>query len=81
MPGPAALGESEFSWERKLPKVSCRFCLHILGGPQRFRFDLTADTRYVPPDDIERYLRTVERLVVAAATQDVPLGTLDAMLR
>jgi Condensation domain len=76
----AALPHTEFAWVRKLPKVACRFCIHVLGGPERFRFDLTADTAYLPPEVIERYLRAVELLIVEAATDDVPMTALDAML-
>jgi hypothetical protein len=72
---------TEFRWVRKLPKVSCRFCLHIIGGAPLFRVGLTADTRYLPPDTIERYLRGVERLLVESTARDVPLGELPEMLR
>jgi hypothetical protein len=77
----AAMARTEFRWARKLPKVSCRFCLHIVGGTEMFRIDLTADTRFLPPDHIERYLRAVERLLVEAAGRDVPLDEFGEMLR
>lgn len=77
----AAMRRSEFEWVRKLPKVSCRFCLHIAGGAPLFRVSLTADTRYLPPDTIERYLRGVERLLVESTARDVSLGELPEMLR
>jgi Condensation domain len=77
----AAMARTEFRWARMLPKVDCRFCLHIVGGPGLFRIDLTADTRYLPPDRIEGYLRAVELLLVEAAGRDVPLGELGEMLR
>jgi hypothetical protein len=77
----SAMSRTEFGWTRKLPKVRCRFCLHIIGGAPLFRADLTADTRYLPPDTIERYLHGVERLLVESAARDVPLGELSEMLR
>jgi hypothetical protein len=77
----SAMGRTQFRWARKLPKVSCRFCLHIVGGRELFRIDLTADTRYLPPDTIERYLHGVERLLVEAAGRDVGIGELPGMLR
>ncbi|WP_034263665.1 condensation domain-containing protein [Actinospica robiniae] len=86
-PGPgldalrAARERSEFSWARKLPKVSCRFCVHVVGGAPLFRIDLTADTRYLPPDTIERYLRGVEHLLVESAGREVAVGELAGMLR
>lgn len=77
----AATRRSEFTWARKLPKVSCRFCVHVVGGAPLFRIDLTADTRYLPPDTIERYLRAVENLLVESAGREVALGELAGMLR
>jgi hypothetical protein len=75
-------GPTVFGWTRKLPKIACRFCLHVHGdGPAGFRVALTADTRYVPPENIERYLYGMERLVVASAAGDVPLDGLGGMLR
>lgn len=76
----AARRLSEFGWTRKLPKVSCRFCVHVVGGAPLFRIDLTADTRYLPPETIERYLRAVEHLLVEAAGRDVALDELAGML-
>jgi hypothetical protein len=78
----AADGPTTFAWTRKLPKVACRFCLHIHGaGPDGFRVSLTADTSYIPPDGIERYLYALERLLIAASTRDVDLHELDEMMR
>jgi hypothetical protein len=77
----AATRHSEFSWVRKLPKVSCRFCVHVVGGAPLFRIDLTADTRYLPPDTVERYLRGVEQLLVESAGREVALGEMAGMLR
>jgi hypothetical protein len=76
----AALPGSTVRWIRQLDQLSCRFCLHVTGEPAGLGVALTADTRYLAAGDIERFLRALEALVVAAAAGDVPLPDLAALL-
>ncbi len=71
-----AVEETTFDWPLKLDTVSCRFCLHVTGEPGKLTVSLTADTTYLPPEAIERYLRNLETFVVDAAVDDAPLRDL-----
>ncbi|WP_158883745.1 condensation domain-containing protein [Amycolatopsis anabasis] len=46
------------------------FSLFVLDGPGTIRLVLAADTRALPPPEVERYLRTVEGLLVELAVED-----------
>lgn len=74
------LGASTLSWMTPLDHVSCRFCLHVGGASDTLGIRLTADTAYVPKQDMTAFLTGVERLVVAAADGPVglPAGRIDA---
>ena len=71
--GPVALPEGPvvFDWPRKPEKVACRFCVHVVGGPEDFTVELTADTCYLPPADIERFLRALESRIVDNARRSL----------
>ena len=81
----AALPDTTLTWPIRQEHLNCRFCLHITGevvaGSPALGVALTADTRYLPARDIERYLRAFEALLVRAADRDVPLAGLPALLR
>lgn len=53
-----------------LPRMHCRFCLLVGDAPDAITLRLTADTRYLPPADIRRFLYETERLVLDEAGRD-----------
>ncbi|MBB6348235.1 hypothetical protein FHU36_004780 [Nonomuraea muscovyensis] len=59
----AALAQTSLSWPMSQDKLNCRFCVHVSAGG----VSLTADTRYLSRADMERYLRSLEALLVEAA--------------
>lgn len=67
----AALGETRLTWPLSLDELSCWFCVHIGGEPGATAVSLTADTRLVAPDDMERFLYGLEALLVESAFREV----------
>ncbi|MCT9932890.1 condensation domain-containing protein [Planotetraspora sp. A-T 1434] len=59
-----ALSESSLTWPLSQEQLNCRFCVHLSGAMQ---VSLTADTRWLSRQDIERFLFGLERLIVEAA--------------
>ena len=69
----AAAGDATLTPAGALPRMHCRFCLQIGDAPGALTMRLTADTRYLPPDEMDRFLRETERTVLAAAGCAVPV--------
>lgn len=69
-----AVGETTLTPAGALPRMHCRFCLQIGDAPGALTMRLTADTRYLPPDEMERFLRETERMVLEAAGCAAPAG-------
>lgn len=68
----AAMAHTELTWPEALDRFAWRFRLQVLDAPGAVGISITADTAYLPPDDVERFLRQFEQLVVRAAFHDVP---------
>jgi hypothetical protein len=72
----AALPASKLAWGERSDFPQPKFYLDVndvLGG-EGMEFSLTADTRYASPPDMERFVRTLEAVVVDAS-RDVTLTT------
>lgn len=72
----AALPASKLAWGERSDFPQAKFYMDVndvING-DGMEFSLTADTRYASPPDMERFVRTLEEIVVAAA-QDVTLST------
>lgn len=69
----AALPDTTTTWLDPVSWMYCRFCLQVLDAPGALALKLTADTRHLPPDDMERFLRETERMVLEAAGCAVPV--------
>lgn len=54
--------------------IQCRFSLRVMGTVEQPVVSLSADTRYVPSADIERFLLEYEAVLVQAATGAAALG-------
>ncbi|WP_055480634.1 condensation domain-containing protein [Sphaerimonospora mesophila] len=61
----AALARTSVSWPMSQDKLNCRFCVHLTTEG----VSLTADTRYLPRPDIERFLLELESLLVETAVR------------
>jgi condensation domain-containing protein len=70
--------ESVFTW---LPATSypVAFYFTVISAAHDVELALYADTRYLPPHDIEGFLRGVEALLVASATREVPVEEVSAI--
>ncbi|MFJ6194822.1 condensation domain-containing protein [Micromonospora sp. NPDC092111] len=80
-PGPAApdgtalramVADGAFRWLAGLDRFPWRCRVQVLDAPGAVELVVTADTRYLPADGVERFLRGVEALLVEAAFGDVP---------
>ncbi|MCS7484521.1 condensation domain-containing protein [Umezawaea endophytica] len=73
-----AAQQSSFSW---LPATSypVAFYFTVISAGSDVRLALYADTRYLPPADIEGFLRGVEALLVASAAREVPVAEVPAI--
>jgi hypothetical protein len=69
-------GESTLRWVPNPSQVRCRFCLRVVGTGANQRVRLRADTAYLPPAHIERFLYGLESLVVEAVAGGPSLGEL-----
>ncbi|MEV8635033.1 condensation domain-containing protein [Streptosporangium sp. NPDC051023] len=71
-----AMDETTLTWPLSQDQLNCRFCLHMTGEPGGLGVSLTADTRYLSRESMERYLRDLESLLVEAAFHEVlePVG-------
>ncbi|MDN0201122.1 condensation domain-containing protein [Streptomyces sp. S.PNR 29] len=64
----ARLTESELTWDDDPHQARCHFCLRTVDpNGEVHRLSLAADTRYLPPDRIEAFLREMEHVLVEAA--------------
>ena len=63
----AALPSTSVTWPGHPERMHCRFCMEVYSEPGAVVLSVTADTEYLPHDEIERFLRACERLVVTAA--------------
>ncbi|MBO1414610.1 condensation domain-containing protein, partial [Streptomyces sp. FH025] len=62
------IGRTELSWPTEfLPRVNVSMAVDVLTAPGALDLAMTADPAVLSRDDMERFLRGVERLVVAAA--------------
>ena len=68
----AAAGRSTFRWLEELDRFAWRCRLQVIDAPGAVELAITVDTRYLPPERAERFLRAVEALLVEAAFHDVP---------
>ncbi|MFG1874944.1 condensation domain-containing protein [Sphaerisporangium sp. NPDC049003] len=76
----ALLDETTVTWPVKLDQLNCRFCLHVTDEPAGLGISLTADTAFLRPEAMERYLRGLELLLVEAACREVRLAELPALI-
>lgn len=67
---------TDSTWEGQ----DCKLYIEAVPGADSCIIDLTADTAYLPPPEMEKLLRGVETLVLAAAYHDVALADIPAML-
>ncbi|WP_329100405.1 condensation domain-containing protein [Micromonospora sp. NBC_01699] len=68
----AALGRSSFALTHGLDTFTWRTRIEIVDRPGAVGLALTADTAHLPPEEIERFLRDLEHLLVNAAFKTVP---------
>jgi hypothetical protein len=69
----ALTDESEFAFVTELSRPAL-VQFEVFEAGSRATLVLLADTRYLPPDEIERFLRGAERLLVAAAGRVVAIA-------
>jgi len=72
----AALPASKLAWGERSDFPQPKFYLDVndVMGGEGMEFSLTADTRYASPPDMERFVRTLEAVVVDAS-RDITLTT------
>ncbi|WP_158603486.1 condensation domain-containing protein [Micromonospora radicis] len=68
----AAMAHSTFSWTAGLQQASWHLLAHVVDEPGGVGVTLTADTRHLPMDSVEPFLRQFEELLVEAAFADLP---------
>ncbi|WFE30056.1 condensation domain-containing protein [Solwaraspora sp. WMMD791] len=67
----AAAERSTFSWTDGLDVASWHRLVHVVDAPDAVGLTLSADSRFLPPETVEPYLRDLERLLIEAAHRDV----------
>ncbi|QOC91534.1 condensation domain-containing protein [Micromonospora craniellae] len=67
----AAMTDSTFSWTAGLNAASWHLLAHVVDEPDAVGVTLTVDTRHLPMDSVEPFLRGMEELLVEAAFGDV----------
>ncbi|MGK5671255.1 condensation domain-containing protein [Micromonospora sp. URMC 106] len=67
-----AMGRSTFSWAAGLQQAAWHLLAHVVDEPTGVGVTLTADTRHLPMDAVEPFLRGLEELLVEAAFAAVP---------
>jgi hypothetical protein len=71
----AALAKSELSWEERTEEAADPFHVHIRESLDSVNVLVVTDSHYVAPGDVERILREMEAITVAAAfNPDLPTG-------
>ncbi|MER7333569.1 MULTISPECIES: condensation domain-containing protein [unclassified Micromonospora] len=68
----AARDRSTFSWTAGLQQAAWHLLAHVVDEPAGVGVTLTADTRHLPMDSVEPFLRGLEELLVEAAFAAVP---------
>ncbi|MEU6075794.1 condensation domain-containing protein [Micromonospora sp. NPDC047074] len=68
----AAMGRSTFTWTEGLRQAAWHLLTHVVDEPAGVGVTLTADTRHLPLDAVEPFLRGLEELLVEAAFAEVP---------
>lgn len=77
----AAVARSTLTWGYQQDRPSERLFFHINDVPGTASLEICADTRYVPPADMEAVLRGLEAVAVAAALDPAaPTGILPALV-
>nr|MDT0659406.1 condensation domain-containing protein [Micromonospora sp. DSM 115978] len=66
----AAQRESRFAWAQRLDRFTWRMRVEIVDRPRALGLALTADTGYLPPDAMRRFVLDLESLLVEAAWSD-----------
>ncbi|GAA2359703.1 hypothetical protein Cme02nite_36370 [Catellatospora methionotrophica] len=72
----AARADTVFTWAPPQPQVACRFCAHVTADGPALTYQVTGDTRYLPPARLEAFVRALEDLVVSAVDGPAPLARL-----
>jgi hypothetical protein len=75
----AALGQTTLDWGPHSDAPAPRFYVHVLDTPDTIELITFADTRYLPPGDIAKFLTQFETILVEAAftpptNSDIPTG-------
>ncbi len=78
-PLPELAAQSKIDWLPALPKVDCRFCLHVADSPMGMAVRVTSDSAYVPRPYMIAFLKSVDTMVTAAAAGPVKLADLPSM--
>ncbi|WP_091194764.1 condensation domain-containing protein [Micromonospora narathiwatensis] len=68
----ATVARGAFRWREPLDQFAWRCRVQALDAPGAVELVVTADTRYLPAERVEPFLRGVEALLVEAAFRDVP---------
>ncbi|MFG3417712.1 condensation domain-containing protein [Micromonospora sp. NPDC048063] len=68
----AAVERSTFSWTAGLQQAAWHLLAHVVDEPAGVGVTLTADTRHLPMNAVEPFLRGLEELLVEAAFAAVP---------
>lgn len=63
----AASGKTTLNWGPHLDAPAPRFYVHVLDTPNTIELIIFADTRYLPPSDIAKFLTQFENILVEAA--------------
>ncbi|MEV4773350.1 condensation domain-containing protein [Micromonospora humida] len=68
----AATAGSTFAWTAGLDRAAWHLLTHVVDEPAGVGVTLTVDTRQLPLETVEPFLRGLEELLVRAAFDDVP---------
>jgi len=68
----AAAQRSAFSWTAGLDVASWHLLTHVVDEPGGVGVTFSVDTRFLPPESIEPFLRDLEELLIEAAYREVP---------
>lgn len=67
----AAMAESTFHWVDGLAQAAWHRLTHVVDEPGAVGVTVSVDTRFVPVDSVEPFLRDLEELLVTAAFREV----------
>ncbi|GAA1369720.1 non-ribosomal peptide synthetase condensation domain protein [Catellatospora chokoriensis] len=68
----AARAGSVFAWAPPQPQVACRFCAHVTADGSALTYQVTGDTRFLPPTRLKSFVLALEDLVVSAVDGPAP---------